>query len=104
MDLEEEFQQVPVGGLFRIEDDLDRLGMGAVVAVGRVRHVAAAVTDARRDHTGLPANEILHAPEASARQNGAFLAHRKSSWFVEHPKRIAGQSPTRFVTPKMAIR
>ena len=37
VDLEEELQQVPVGDLLRVEDDLDGLGVGAVVAVGRVR-------------------------------------------------------------------
>ena len=42
VDLEEELEQVPIRDLVGIEDDLDRLGMGAVVAVRGVRYVAAA--------------------------------------------------------------
>ena len=49
VDLEEELQQRAVADLRGIEDDLDRLGMGAVVAIGRVRHVAAGIADAGRD-------------------------------------------------------
>ena len=52
VDLEEEFEQRPVAGLGRIENDLDRFGMRAVIAVGRVRHVAAAIADAGRDTPG----------------------------------------------------
>jgi hypothetical protein len=39
---------VPAG----IEDDLDRLGMAAVIAISRVRNIAAAVTNACRDDAG----------------------------------------------------
>src|SRR3546814_9365174 len=52
VDLEEELQDPPVADLLGIEDDLDALGMGAVVAVGRVRHVAAGIADAGRDDAG----------------------------------------------------
>ncbi len=46
MDLEEEFQQITVGDALGVEDDFDRLGVGAMIAVGRVRYIAAAVADA----------------------------------------------------------
>src|SRR6185369_1280765 len=47
VDLEKELEQLPVRETLRVEDDLDRLGVRAVVAVRRVRDVAAAVADAR---------------------------------------------------------
>jgi hypothetical protein len=53
MDLEEELQKVAVGGLLRIEDDLDRLGVGSVVVVGGVRHVSAGVSDPGGDPPGV---------------------------------------------------
>ena len=59
----------------RIEDDLDRLGMRAVIAVRRMRHVAAAVADARRHDAGQLADQVLHAPEAAARENRRFRFH-----------------------------
>jgi hypothetical protein len=43
--------QGAIAGDFSIEDDLDRLGMRAVVAVGRVGHVAPAISDAGGDDT-----------------------------------------------------
>ena len=41
MDLEEELQDVAVADLVRIEQDLDRFRVGAMVAIGRIRNVAA---------------------------------------------------------------
>ena len=52
VDLEEELEQVAVRGLLGIEDDLDRLGVRPVVAVRRVRDVAARVADPRRQDAG----------------------------------------------------
>jgi len=75
MDLEEELQQVPVGRLLRVEDDLDRLGVAVVVPVGGVRHVAAGVADPGGDHAGLPADEVLHAPETAAGQDRLLGGH-----------------------------
>src|SRR5690606_21265638 len=49
MDLEEELQQPAIAELCRIEDDLDRLGMCPVIAIGGVGHVAAGIADPRRD-------------------------------------------------------
>src|SRR6185312_2619846 len=73
VDLEEELQQPAVADSLRIEDDFDRLGMGAVVAVGRVGHVAAGIAHAGGDDAGLRANQFLHAPEATAGENGSFV-------------------------------
>lgn len=41
MNLEEEFQQIAIADVLRIKHDLDRLGMRSMVAIGRVRHIAA---------------------------------------------------------------
>ena len=43
MDMEKEFQQLSIADGLRIEGDLDGFRMVAVVAVGRVRHLAPAV-------------------------------------------------------------
>src|SRR5215472_7746288 len=75
VDLEEELQQVPVGGLVRVEGDLDRLGVAVVVAVGGVRHVTAGVADPARDHAGELADEVLHAPETAAGEDGLLSRH-----------------------------
>src|SRR5207302_3946624 len=69
VDLEEELEQVPVRGLLGIEDDLERLRVRAVVAIGRVRNVAAAVPDPRREHARSTPEEVLHAPEAPSGQD-----------------------------------
>ena len=45
MDLEEELQNVPVGRLPGIEDDLDRLGVTRMVAGGRVVAGPAGIAD-----------------------------------------------------------
>src|SRR4029079_11789103 len=68
VDLEEELEQVTEADTRRIEDDLDRFGVRAVVLVGGVGAAAAGVADARRDHAVLAADEILHAPETTAGQ------------------------------------
>src|ERR687898_1965196 len=66
VDLEEELQQVSIRDLLRVEGDLDRLGVRAVVAVRRVRDVAAGVAHPRRPNALSFPDEILHAPEAAA--------------------------------------
>ena len=70
MDLEEELQQVAVARLGRVEQDLDRLGVAGVVAVGRVGVLAAGVADPGRQDARLPPDQVLHAPEAAAREHG----------------------------------
>src|SRR5574337_221520 len=72
VDLEEKLQQPAVADHRRVENDLDRFGMVAVVAIGGVGYVAAGVTDARGNDAGLLADQVLHAPEAAAGEDGAF--------------------------------
>ena len=79
MDLEEELEQFPVADPVRIKQDFDGFGVAAVIAIGGVRNISPGITHARGDDTVLAANEILHAPEAPAGENGAFLSHRTSS-------------------------
>ena len=50
--MEEILQDAPVARLRGVEDDFDRLRMSAMVAVGRVRSVAARIADASRDNAG----------------------------------------------------
>ena len=80
VDLEEELQQRPVVGLRGVVDDLDRLGVPGMVAVGGVGVLAAGVADPGRDHAGLLADQVLHAPEAAARQDRLLVvAHACAS-------------------------
>src|SRR5690606_5908855 len=79
VDLEEELEQVAITGLRRVEHDLHRLGVAAVVAVGRIGHVAAAVAHAGGGHTRHLAQQLLHAPEAAAGEDRALRAHAGSS-------------------------
>ena len=95
VDLEEELEQVAIRQPLRIEDDLDRLGMRAVIAVRRVRHVAAAVADARRDDAGQLADQVLHAPEAAARENRRFsLSHMRPPLGLAEIRRSSDQRST----------
>jgi hypothetical protein len=66
VNLEEKFQQRPVVGDVRIERDLDRFGMRAVMALGRVGDIAAALAHTRRDDTGHLPDQILHALKVAA--------------------------------------
>jgi hypothetical protein len=84
VDLKKELEQSAIGGLRGIEDDLDRLGMGAVIAICRIRHVATCVPGPGRDHTGQLADEILHAPKAAASENSAFSRHQMSSTWLRY--------------------
>src|SRR3546814_18987025 len=76
VDLEEVLQDAPVARLRCIEDDFDPLRMSAMIAVGRVRGVAASIADASRDNAGKLADQVLHPPEASPREYSA-LTHVK---------------------------
>ncbi len=82
MNLEEEFENLTIAEFGRIKDDLDRFGMGPVIAIGRISHIAARVTDPRRHDAVVTANEGLHAPEAAASKNCTFLGHRISSTWL----------------------
>src|SRR5579871_3010217 len=75
VDLEKELEQPAVAGLRRIEDDLDRLGVVAVVAVGRIENLAAGIADPGRNHAWEAADQILHPPETAAGKYRAFIGH-----------------------------
>jgi hypothetical protein len=72
MDLEEKLEKFPVTEFLRFKDNLDGFGMSTVVAVRRVRHIATRIAHAGRNHTRVPAQEILHPPEAAAGQYRFF--------------------------------
>src|SRR5918993_726560 len=72
VNLEEELQQVAVARRRRIEDDLDALGMVAMVAVGGVGDVTARVPDSGRDDAGEVADQLLDTPEAASGEDGAL--------------------------------
>src|SRR5580704_12214368 len=61
VNLEEEFQQLPITQLLWIENDFDRFGMTLVVAIRCIRNVASGVTDSRGNHARTAAQQILHA-------------------------------------------
>jgi len=77
VNLEKEFEQLPVADQFRIEGDLNRLSVRAVIAVGRIAHIAARVAHACRDDAGIAAQQILDAqkqpPARMARSVGADM-------------------------------
>src|SRR4051812_270665 len=79
VDLEKELEQSAIGSLRGIEDHLDRLGMGAVIAICRIRHVAPRISAPGRDHTGQLTDEILHAPKAATGENSTFCRPWMSS-------------------------
>src|SRR5580692_5065598 len=68
VDLEEKLQNSAIADLRRVEGDFDRLGMGAVVSVGGVRHVTACIADASRNHAVEAPDEILHSPKTTTRK------------------------------------
>jgi hypothetical protein len=72
MNLEEEFQQSAEVGLVRVKHNLDRLGMGAVVAIGGVLYIAAGIADAGLDDARQSAHELLHTPKTAASQDRSF--------------------------------
>src|SRR5262249_34347835 len=45
------------------------LGMSPMIAISRVRDIATGVTDPGRHDARIPAQKVLHAPEATAGQN-----------------------------------
>ena len=64
VDLEEEFQDVPVARHRRVEDNLDPLGMRAVITIrGVPEYLAARVTHTGRDDAGPLAGSDPACPE-----------------------------------------
>jgi hypothetical protein len=79
VNLEEELQNLAVAEFGGIKDDLDRFGMRAMIAVGRIAQVAPRVADPSRYDAVMAPKKILHAPKATARKNRTFCGHWKSS-------------------------
>src|SRR4029450_6684141 len=72
VDLEEKFEQIAIGRLVGVEDDLDRLSVGAMISVGRIRHVATGIADSGRKDAWAAPYQLLHSPEATPGKNCAF--------------------------------
>src|SRR5690606_22408931 len=67
-----ELEDFTVRDALRVEDDLHRLRVAAVIAVGRVWHVASRVTDPGRHDALTLSQQFLGSPEASVGQDGSF--------------------------------
>src|SRR5580698_7007515 len=50
--------------------------MSAVIAIGRVRYIAARIADSSRHHAVITADEVLHTPEAAPGKNRSLRFHR----------------------------
>src|SRR5690606_26801278 len=72
VDLEKIFQNPAVTDHLGIECDFDPLGMGTMIAIGSVRHIAAGIAHAGRNDAGQLPDQILHAPETSSGQYCTF--------------------------------
>src|SRR5437868_5162102 len=72
MDLEKEFQELPIAQLLRVKNNLYGFSVSSVIPVRCIRHVAAGITDPGRDHTRVTAQQILHTPETTAGENRSF--------------------------------
>src|SRR5215472_8393579 len=66
---EEELKQIPIGDPLRIEGDLHRLGVAAIVLLGRVVVLAAGPSHAGGYDSVAVAQQLLHDPEAPSREN-----------------------------------
>src|SRR3546814_9071347 len=93
VDLEEELPQLAVADARRVEHDLHRLGVRAVVAIGRVGHVAAAVAHACGHHAVHLAQQLLHAPEAAAGKDRLLVRHHAPPVLVFAGAASAASSP-----------
>src|SRR3546814_7484761 len=69
VDLEEKLEQVPISRLVGVEDDLDRLSVGAMISVGRIRHIATGIADSGRKNAWPAPYQLLHSPEAPPGKN-----------------------------------
>jgi hypothetical protein len=73
MDLKEELQEFPEAELLRIKDHFERLSVGSMIAIGRIGDIAACISDTSRNHPGIAAQKILHAPKTASRKNCALV-------------------------------
>jgi hypothetical protein len=58
--------------LVGVEDDLDRLSVGAMISVGRMRHAATGIADSGRKDAWAAPYQLLHFPEATTGKYCAF--------------------------------
>src|SRR5690606_39023824 len=79
VNLEEKLEQLAIGQLVGIEHDFDCFRVRAVVAVRRVRHVAAGIADPCPYYARQLADQILHAPKAPACEDRRF-GSRHGRW------------------------
>ena len=79
VDLEEKLEDLAIADLVRIEHDLDRFRVRAMVAVSRIGYIAARVSHPRGHYAGVASQQILHAPEAATCQDGSFSSRRHST-------------------------
>jgi hypothetical protein len=77
VNLEEEFQQLAC--FVRIEDDLDRLGVVSVIAIGGVRQLAAGISQPCGQNAWLSGDQILQAPQATTGESSTLLGDHMSS-------------------------
>src|SRR4030095_1915774 len=95
---EEPAEELLVAELCGIEDRPDRLGVAGIavldVVVGRILRRAAGVADAGLEHAGDLPDELLHAPEASARERRGLAL----PGLLRRPVGLVEERPVRAVT------
>src|SRR5580765_3872651 len=85
VNLKEDFQQFTIADFRRIKENLDPLGMLAVIAIGGVWDLAPGIADTGRDNAGIAPQQVLHSPEAAAGQNRTFIRATHFSYSFEGP-------------------
>eukprot|EP00657_Telonema_sp_P-1_P011272 TRINITY_DN624_c0_g1_i2.p1 TRINITY_DN624_c0_g1~~TRINITY_DN624_c0_g1_i2.p1 ORF type:complete len:166 (+),score=45.87 TRINITY_DN624_c0_g1_i2:42-500(+) len=98
VDLEEQRQDIAVARLRRVELDLDGFRMPALtglqVLIGRVGDRAAGIANAGCGDARVPADQVLHAPEAASGEEGGFLFRAHNSAPFAHS--IAPRTPVSY--------
>src|ERR1700691_1650448 len=72
VNLEKEFEDLPVADRLGVKDDFDRFGVRSVIAISCVRHIAARIAYPRGNDAGIAPQQILDAPKTAAGQDGAL--------------------------------
>src|SRR5262249_20258879 len=80
----------------------DRFRVRTVIAVRRIRYVAAAVAYARGRYPRQLADQVLHAPEAPARENRRFRLRHAHALLLKKPLRPRPRSLS--ALPRLALR
>src|SRR5260370_37127506 len=63
MNLKEKLEEPSITDLPRVKNDFDSFGVGSVIPVRRIGHVATRITDTRGNHARVTTQQILHAPK-----------------------------------------